>query len=210
MNKKTGDARISGSLASLAGLESALLAEDAEAIENAIKTILLLHSFILSFGGIPLLYYGDAIGTLNDDSYLNDANKSNDNRWIHRPKMNWSKAEQRAQSGSVEYKIFNALKKLIAIRKEISAFADKNNRELINVDNPHLFVFSRFNQTGSQSRVLVVGNFKAEPQILNVSLLKPMGFFQYDSAKDLCTGEVIALTEDALVLPALSFYWLET
>lgn len=210
VNKKTGDARISGSLASLAGLESALLAEDAEAIENAIKTILLLHSFILSFGGIPLLYYGDAIGTLNDDSYLNDANKSNDNRWIHRPKMNWSKAEQRAQSGSVEYKIFNALKKLIAIRKEISAFADKNNRELINVDNPHLFVFSRFNQTGSQSRVLVVGNFKAEPQILNVSLLKPMGFFQYDSAKDLCTGEVIALTEDALVLPALSFYWLET
>lgn len=61
-NKKTGDARISGSLASLVGLESALESENEAAIEAAIKTILLLHSMILSFGGIPLLYYGDEIG----------------------------------------------------------------------------------------------------------------------------------------------------
>ncbi len=210
VNKKTGDARISGSLASLAGLETALLEQDTDAIEISIKTILLLHSFILSFGGIPLLYYGDAIGTLNDDAYLSDANKSNDNRWVHRPKMNWDKAELRKQLGSVEYKIFNALKKMIAVRKEIPAFADRNNRELINVDNPHLFVFSRFNQTGSRSRVLVVGNFNDEPQTLNIRLLKPMGFFPYESAKDLCTGETLAFTEDILVIPPLSFFWLET
>ena len=30
-----------------------------------INLILLLHSMIMSFGGIPLLYYGDEIGTLN-------------------------------------------------------------------------------------------------------------------------------------------------
>ncbi len=85
VNSKTGDARISGSLASLVGLEAALDAGNDEAIDNAVKRILLLHGMILSFGGIPLLYYGDEVGTLNDCSFQSDARKAGDNRWMHRP-----------------------------------------------------------------------------------------------------------------------------
>lgn len=55
-NERTGDARIAGSLASLVGLEHALEQDDPRAIEHAIQTILLVHSVLLSFGGIPLLY----------------------------------------------------------------------------------------------------------------------------------------------------------
>jgi len=110
-NKKNGDARIAGSLASLAGLESALETNDAYAVDEAIDTILLLHAMILAFGGIPLIYYGDAVGTLNDVSYLLDEHKKNDSRWVHRPKMDWQKADQRNVHGSIEYKIFNGLKK---------------------------------------------------------------------------------------------------
>ncbi len=65
-NMKTGDARISGSLASLAGLEAAQESNDPKAIDDAINIIILLHGMIMSFGGIPLLYYGDEIGTTND------------------------------------------------------------------------------------------------------------------------------------------------
>ncbi|MEN8176076.1 MAG: alpha-amylase family protein, partial [Pseudomonadota bacterium] len=71
-NEKTGDARISGSLASLVGLEVALERGDADATELAVKQILLLHGMIMAFGGIPLLYYGDETGTLNDYRYLED------------------------------------------------------------------------------------------------------------------------------------------
>lgn len=209
-NEKTGDARISGSLASLAGLESAVKNNDDQALNEAIKTILLLHSVILSFGGIALLYYGDAIGTLNDDSYLNDESKRNDNRWVHRPKMDWDKAARRSQPGTVEYRIFNALKKLICLRKEIAAFADKNNRELLSVDNPHLFVFSRFDPLGTQPRVLVIGNFDTEPQPLNLDLLRRMGFFQFENVKDLCSGETFSDLGSILTVPALSYYWLQT
>jgi amylosucrase len=85
VNHKTGDARISGSLASLVGLESALESGDEGEIDNAIKLILLMHSMICSFGGIPLLYYGDEIGTLNDDTFLEDETKAGDNRWITVP-----------------------------------------------------------------------------------------------------------------------------
>ena len=49
-NNKTGDARISGSLASLAGLESAIESDDPEDIRRSVDLILLLHSMIMSFG----------------------------------------------------------------------------------------------------------------------------------------------------------------
>lgn len=208
-NAKTGDARISGSLASLAGLESALSSNDSEAIDAAIKTILLLHSMILSFGGIPLLYYGDAIGTLNDGSYLEDETKSHDNRWVHRPRMDWDKAAERTRPGTVEYRIFSALKKMIAVRKETPAFADRNNRELLNIENPHLFAFSRFDPEGWQNRLLVVGNFDTQPQALPLEPLRRQGFFNYESIRDLHTGETLAIQDAQLTIPALGFYWLQ-
>ena len=71
-NPRTGDARISGTCASLAGLESALASRDLFQTELAIRRILLLHGIILTIGGIPLIYAGDEIGMLNDYSYQND------------------------------------------------------------------------------------------------------------------------------------------
>ncbi len=207
-NLKTGDARISGSLASLAGLETAIDSDDPERIENAVKHILLLHSMVCSFGGIPLLYYGDEIGTLNDCTYLDDENKAHDTRWAHRPRINWGKAERRHHSGTVEHRIFNALKKMLAVRKEISAFADFNNRCLIPVENPHLFVFSRFNLRRAYSGVLVVGNFDARPQFLDLDVVNKHLTLQRGRVKDLYSGDTPALFKNQLVIPPYHFYWL--
>lgn len=207
-NEKTGDARISGTLASLAGLESALESGDEHAIDASINIILLLHSMILSFGGIPLLYYGDEIGTLNDYNYEHNESKQLDSRWIHRPQIDWEKAELRSQPGTVEYRIFTALKKMIAVRKEISAFADFNNRELLDVGNPHLLTFARFDHQHASSRVLVVGNFDATPQHLDLPLLRHMGFFKINGVRDLSTGENPPIFNDQLVIPPYGFYWL--
>ena len=206
-NQKTGDARISGSLASLVGLESALESNDEYAIDTAIKTILLLHSMILSFGGVPLLYYGDAIGTLNSLEYLADPAERDDNRWMNRSYFDWDKAEKRRQPGTVEYRIYNALKKMIALRKETAAFADFDNRQLLAVDNPNLLVFSRIDPQNSSDRVLVVANFNAEPQMLQTGELKPHGFF-HDGMKDLCSGTLVTVENNTAAIPPLTCYWL--
>jgi len=208
MNEKTGDARISGTLASLVGLERALESGDKEAITTAIDIILLLHSMILSFGGIPLLYYGDGIGALNDYSYQQDESKQHDSRWVHRPAIDWEKAELRKQPGSIEHRIFNGLKKLISVRKEISAFADFNSRELLDVDNPHLLAYAHFDHENASSKVLVIGNFGDSPQRLELNLLRKMGFFKLDSVRDLCTGETPLMFNDQLAIPAYGFYWI--
>jgi len=207
-NPKNGDARISGSLASLAGLETALNSGDEARIDNAVKHILMLHSMIMSFGGIPLLYYSDELGTLNDMSYLQDKDKSNDSRWAHRPKIDWEKAERRHQPGTIEYRIFNALKKMIAVRKEIAAFADFNNRDLIHVDNPHVFVFSRTDLTHTTGGVLVVCNFDANPQYLDLAPLSKSFRLDYTRVKDLYSGDSPAIFKDQLVIPPYHFYWL--
>jgi amylosucrase len=206
-NLKTGDTRISGSLASLVGLQYAIETGDIEATDNAIKVILLLHSLIFSFGGIPLLYYGDEIGTLNDDSYLANPYKMDDTRWVHRPTINWEKADLRNVPGTVEYAIFSALKRMIAVRKEIEVFADFNNRELIEVDNPNLFVFERYNLHRQGDHVLVVANFHSEPQYLNLSEIGEWKQ-QQNQIIDLYTGKSPDIYKDTLVIPRFGFYWL--
>jgi amylosucrase len=146
----------------------ALETQNEEAIDDAIKTIHLLHNVILSFGGIPLLYYGDAIGTLNNFEYLDNPATQNDSRWVHRSYFDWNKAERRNESGTVEQRIFVGLKKLIALRKEVAAFADFDNREVVSVDNPNLLVFYRTDPENIRSKVLVISNFNVEAQQIPV------------------------------------------
>jgi amylosucrase len=208
VNPKTGDARISGSLASLAGLETALATEDPAATDAAIKTIVMLHSLILSFGGIPLFYYGDAIGTLNSLAYLADPTECDDNRWVNRSYFDWQKAALRHQSGTVEQRIFSALKKMITMRKELSAFADFDNRQLVSVDNPNLLVFLRTDLHNARSRVLVVSNFNTDPQRLPLGALRPYGLFQQEAMRELCSGERITVENDAVMVPPLACCWL--
>jgi amylosucrase len=207
-NEKNGDARISGSLASLAGLQSALEQGHLERVDAAIEIILLLHSMILSFGGIPLFYYGDELGKLNDFSYQDDPNKSGDSRWVHRPVIDWEHAGNRNVSGTVEYRIFSALKRMIAVRKETGVFADFNNRELIEVENPHLFVFGRYNPLKQADRVLVVANFNGEPQYLKLDNVSGWINLQYGQLVDLYSGSSPDIVDGSLVVPGHGFYWL--
>jgi amylosucrase len=208
VNMKTGDARISGSLASLVGLEAALEEGNEHEIDRAIKVILLMHSMICSFGGIPLLYYGDEIGNLNDSQFMHDEHKAGDNRWIHRPTIDWEKAELRHKHGTPEQRIFDGLKKMIGVRKGIAAFADFNNRELIDPGNPHLFVFWRSNPMMPNGSVLVVANFDDSPQYMELSILGNRGMFRHGNLLDLCSGESPRLFKDQLVVPPYHFYWL--
>jgi len=207
-NEETGDARICGSLASLVGLEAAQVSGDSDLQAAAVNKIVLLHSLILSFGGIPLLYNGDALGVVNDYSYRDDPGKSYDHRWIHRPKINWQRAEARKKQGTVEYAIFNAIKKMIAIRKETSAFADFNNRELLDVNNEHLLCFVRFTPLRPSERVLVVANFDANPQYLDLEVISGKGINLHARFIDLYSGKNPAQYDRRIVLPPYQFYWL--
>ncbi len=158
---ETGDARICGTTASLAGLEQALENQDELAIDLAVKRILLLHSIIMARGGIPLIYMGDEVGLLNDNSYLQDPEKANDSRWLHRPRMDWAKADKRHDPHSVEGRLFTGLLKLIKARKSNSALHNFALYQPMWTDNVHVLVFGRRRHDGN---LLVLANFDEYPQ----------------------------------------------
>jgi glycosidase len=192
-NPRTGDARISGTCASLAGLEEALH-EGAEE-ELSIKRILLLYGVALSMGGIPLIYLGDEVGTLNDYGYGEDPVKAEDSRWVHRPRTDWERVKRRNKPASIEGRVYGGLKRLIDARKGCSAFAGSET-EIVETGNGHIFGYVR--QHGD-ARVLALANFSGEEQSVTSNLLRLYGLSY--TFKDLVSGETRDAEGDITLAP---------
>ena len=77
---------------------------------HAVDRIKLLYSIALSTGGLPLIYLGDEVGTLNDDDWSQDSNKSDDSRWAHRPRYNEELYKHRHDSSTTAGQIFQGLR----------------------------------------------------------------------------------------------------
>ena len=142
-NPRTGDRRSCGTTASLAGLELGLQRGDDELIDLSIERVLLAHAIALAFGGLPLIYMGDEVGLLNDPSFRADPHRRGDNRWMHRPAMDWERVGRRAEPGSVEARLFDGLRALIRARKRTPQLHAAEPARIIDLDQPHVFCFAR-------------------------------------------------------------------
>ncbi len=206
-NPKTGDARISGSLASLCGLEKALDEKNEYQVDLSIKKILLMqaHSFFL--GGIPIIFYGDEVGYTNDYSYLNDEGKSYDNRWMHRPIIDWEKNKKITDPHSIESIIFNATKKLISIRKQHFLVGDHKNLTWL---TPHNHQIAGYLRTYDDKKLYCLFNFSNQSAYLTWYAFKEHGSFKpklYDYWKE--KEYTIGLDNDYLIIEPYGFHLLE-
>jgi len=201
-NPKTGDARISGTCASLAGLEKALKEETEVEVELAIQRILLIHNVILSIGGIPLIYLGDEIGMLNDDRYLNDPSKMDDSRWIHRSPADSKRYAKRNDNKSVPGKIYQGLKHIIQLRKSTPVIGS-GSPTFFSTGNPHIFGY--FHEQG-QTRLLILNNFSDDTQMMPGTSLR--SFALGSSFTDRVSGQSLNSRADLRLAP-FQFMWLE-
>ena len=162
-NPKTGDARISGTLASLCGLEKAIEENNKNEITISINKILLMQSLSFFVGGLPMIFYGDEVGYVNDYTYLDDTGKSYDNRWMHRPVVNWDKNQLKGIEGTIENRIFNGTRRLLDIRKKLPAIADTGNLIWLTPHNIHITGFIR---TTQEQQIFCLFNFNSKPAYL--------------------------------------------
>ena len=188
VNEKTGDARISGTLASLCGLEKALESNNEFEIDTAVNKIILMQAQSFFIGGVPMLFYGDEQGYLNDYSYQKDADKSYDNRWMHRPIINWN--EHYLKPETVENKIFTKTQKLLSERKMIAVIADKKNLTWLNTANPQVAGFIR---AWDKARVYCIFNFSNKATAISwytfkQNALLPNKLFDYWENKEYKVG----------------------
>ena len=172
VNPKTQDARISGSLASLCGLEKALEEDDQPAIKAALHKIILMQAQSIFIGGLPMLFYGDEAGYTNDYSYLEDEGKNYDNRWMHRPITDWEKNDRTAIEGTIEEQVFSATQKLIQLRKLLPVVADHANINWLTPHNIHVAGFIRSNR---QTRLYCLFNYSSRPSFVTWYLFKEHG-----------------------------------
>ncbi len=148
-NPATGDARISGTLASLAGLEAALESGSSAELDLALGRVFLLHAVVYGYGGIPLLYMGDELGLRNDRSYLDDPQLAADNRWLHRPRMDWDVAERRHDPATVEGRIFAGLRHLARVRAGLPALHAAVESEPVDLGNGAVLALRRRHPAGT-------------------------------------------------------------
>lgn len=207
VNEKTGDARISGSLASLCGLETALIHAEASGIDTAVKRIFLMQAMSFFIGGIPMIFYGDECGYTNDYSYRSDESKNYDNRWMHRPLINWQKNEKINKPGTPEQLIFSGTQKLIRIRKGLPVLADRKNLTWLTPHNPHVAGFLR---AWENDRVYCLFNFSNQIQLLTWYAFKENGL-QPAVLFDHWSEQIFEVGKDHenFVLPPYSFFILE-
>ena len=173
LNPSTGDCRICGTMASLAGLEQAEFRQNDLLREMAVARVKMMYAAQFALPGIPLLYAGDEEAIFNDYSYREDANKKDDSRWVHRIKTDWTSPAQYAS----QVEISDYLKKLISIRQGEQMLGG-GDIFFYDVQDSHVFAFRR-------STIHVVANFSE-------SNAKFMIDAWSENSTDLLTGKVYA------------------
>jgi amylosucrase len=201
-NPATGDARISGAAASLCGIEDALQRNDSVALEYAVRRLILLYAVVYAFGGVPLLYMGDELALRNDHTYLADPALTDDNRWMHRPHMDWAAAAGRTDPAALEGRVFTWMQRLAMTRKGTGALRTGGESMILMVDNPHVFGWRRRHpRTG---HFVGLANFAETDQSVDVAPFHDVGWTETVLSSD----GLLEVRDGRAILPGLGFVWL--
>jgi len=201
-NPATGDKRISGSYASLAGLERALAAGDAAGVDLAVQRMLLGHALIAAYGGIPLIYMGDELALPNDRGYLDTPEHAHDSRWIHRPRMDWSLVEARQSGDTPSARVFAGTRQILARRAATPALHAGVPVRVVASGNAAVFSFQRLAPTGT---LLGLFNFTEHWQNVPEAWARAQGVTAlHDALSDSAVGTHVG----QIVLPPYARVWL--
>ena len=193
-----GDARMCGTTASLCGLESSDK-------DSAIRLDIMLHAFLLTQSGIPVLYSGDEIGQLNDYTYHDDPKKAADSRYIHRGAFSWENASKREDMNTPEGRIFNAVKTLTGLRDALAVFSNSADTWLIETHNDHVLGIGRYyGEKTKKEKMLAFFNFSNDEQVITTSE-NLAGIFKYSN---MITGESFKSPTGKITLEGYGFLWL--
>jgi amylosucrase len=201
----SGEARTSGMAASLAGLEAALARGDELARELAIRRVLVLHAVAFAHGGLPLIYMGDELGLRNDPAWAEDEHRRDDNRWMHRPPMDWAAAARRHLPGSIEAAIWDGLRRLISARRATRATHAQGTGQALWTGNDHVYGLLR---SFAGDRLLVLANLSADEQWVRSAILDEHGMRLTDSAA-VPDGRALRTDGAHLILAPYQFSWIQ-
>ena len=199
-----GEARTSGTAAALTGLEGALEDGDVDEARLAVRRMLLLYAVAFAHGGVPLVYMGDELGLRNDGTYTADLTRRDDNRWMHRPWMDWAAAGRRHDPGSIEGRLWAGLRRLIDARRATPAVHAQGRTDPLWTGNEHVFGLEREH---AGARLLLLANFSDHPQAVAAAVATDRGFAVHAGGAE-PDGRPLRTYGDTLGLEPYQFAWL--
>ena len=199
VNEATGDKRISGAFASLAGLETAQGPADEDL---AVQRILMGHALIAAWGGIPLVYMGDELALTNDYGYLQNPDHAHDSRWVHRPRMNWALAAERDTAETASARVFRGTKAILHRRAATEALHAGHPIRVVSVGNDAVLAFQRLAPTGT---LLGLFNFTERWQHLPEVWARDLGVTRMHDA---LSDAPVAPHHGQIALPPYARVWL--
>jgi amylosucrase len=203
-NPATGDARISGSAASLCGIQAALEARDGAALTAAVRRLESMYAIVFSFGGIPLIYMGDELALRNDPRWAQDPGHAHDNRWMHRPVMDWALADRRHDPESLEGQVFTAIRALAAARRSLLALRSGGRTEILPTQSPSVLAYQRVHPRSAP--FLALTNFSDVTQWADAEIIARAGLAAPAHVHS-TTGH-LTISDGQFELPPWSFLWL--
>jgi amylosucrase len=203
-NPATGDSRISGMAASLCGIEAALEAGDPGALTAAIRRLESMYAVAFSFGGIPLIYMGDELALRSDSGWAADPAHEHDNRWMHRPLMDWDAAARRHDPNSIEGRVFAAIAGLADARRSLLALRSGGRTELLPTENRSVMAYRRAHPRSAP--FLALTNFSDVDQAVDAGIIARAGL--YEPAHVHSSAGQLSISAGRIELPPWSFLWL--
>ena len=192
----TQDARFCGTTASMCGIEAAGFEGNAEKMQTAIQEDLMLHAYMLTQSGIPMLYSGDELGQVNDYSYKDDAEKASDSRYLHRGAFLWELADKRKDLSTVQGQLFQMLNRLEQIRRQENVFSQEVEVYTYDVHNDSILGILR---EYKGERFIALFNFSENEQ---TAWMQEEGIF-----RNLVNGEIVEVKDP--VLKGYEFVWMK-
>ena len=156
--------------------------------ELQIAKILAAHAILLSFIGVPAIYYHSLLGSRN---YYKGVEESGINRRINREKLEYNILKESLNTDLRRKSIFEGMKKIIHIRQAHSAFNPYAIQEILELNDSRVFGLKRISK---DETIVFVVNLSAENIVLSTKI----------EGEDLVTEQVFSQ-----ILKPYQFIWVK-
>lgn len=179
-----------GLAASSCGMALSLCGGRADAL--ALQRLKMLTAILFALDGVPMIYMGDEIGLENDESFLSDPLLKDELRWLHRPHMDWEKAQKSADASCFEGDLSQFIHSLCHILQDLKLSARGLSQEIIDHEEKQILWLRR---ACSSFSFQMIANMSAQATKINLP----------NESKRLLGG-----LDDQGCLAPWSFVWLQT
>ncbi len=155
---------------------------------------------MLGWGGIPVIWSGDELGMPDDPDWADEPGHESDNRWAHRPRIDWELAADRGSPETAAGRIFSGLARAARIRSQLPQLHASVEAQILPLHGPGVLPVIRRHPVGSHVGLYnVSGDWRPYPAD---GLLGP-------AAHEVLAGaQLVPDPQGLLWIPPLTAWWI--